>query len=91
MFACTLTSMQGLRRVVMEVHTADPLSPPLPISQPYIPPFARTIPPDILGISSDASQSKAKAFPKHAIAYLDLLHRAEVRSTRVQQLNWMDP
>uniref|UniRef100_A0A7S3VL64 Uncharacterized protein n=1 Tax=Dunaliella tertiolecta TaxID=3047 RepID=A0A7S3VL64_DUNTE len=79
--------LMGLRRVVMEVHTADPLSPPLPISQPYIPPFARTIPPDILGISSDASQSKAKAFPKHAIAYLDLLHRAEVEvADRLSQM-----
>ncbi|KAF5835905.1 hypothetical protein DUNSADRAFT_6662 [Dunaliella salina] len=75
--------LMGLRRVVMEVHTADPLRPPLPMSQPYIPPHARAIPACTLGINSDGGQSKVQPFPGHAIAYLDLLHKAEVRGTGV--------
>jgi hypothetical protein len=71
--------MQGLRRIVMEVHTADPLEPPQIISKPHIPYSQRSVE----GVLR-TSGSNREAFPNHAIVYLDLLYKAEVSGERKQ-------
>jgi len=67
-------AVQGLGRLKMEVHSEDPQVPPTTM---HMSPISKSVLSQPEHVVHGRQQ---KAFPPHAIAYLDLLHKAEVRA-----------